>query len=211
MSVPANPFALAHWRRTMADLYATVRRTSWADQPLACAEFRAARNALFQAHTESPLPAEERVEFPGLSYYPYDHDWRIIGVVDLSVTPETLTLDLPADGPFHYTRVAMVRFVALGQPAALNAYWIEGYGGGLFLPFRDTTSGQETYGGGRYLFDTIQGADLGGGPEEVVLDFNYSYNPQCAYDPRWVCPLPPPENHLPFAVEAGEKVYRRLE
>ncbi|MDX1605233.1 MAG: DUF1684 domain-containing protein [Candidatus Competibacterales bacterium] len=75
----------------------------------------------------------------------------------------------------------------------------------LFLPFLDATSGQGSYGGGRYLYDSIKGADLGAGADTLVLDFNYAYNPSCAYDPRWVCPLAPPENRLPFAVEAGER------
>jgi uncharacterized protein len=207
MTIPANPLALAHWRRAMAELYATVRRTSWADQPVACAEFRAARNTLFKDHSESPLAAEARAEFSGLSYYRYDPDWRCVGVVERNVATESLTVDLPEDGVFRYTRVAVVRFVVQRQPAALSVFWIEGYGGGLFVPFRDATSGRDTYGGGRYLYDTIKGADLGSGPEGIVLDFNYAYNPSCAYDPKWVCPLSPPENRLPFAVEAGEKVF----
>jgi uncharacterized protein (DUF1684 family) len=83
-------------------------------------------------------------------------------------------------------------------------YWIAGYGGGLFLPFRDATNASTTYGGGRYLYDTIKGADLGAGNDELVLDFNYAYHPSCCYNPRWVCPLAPPQNRLSFAVEAGE-------
>ena len=90
--------------------------------------------------------------------------------------------------------------------ARLAVYWLEGYGGGIWLPFADATSGVDTYGGGRYLYDTIKGADLGVGEREMVLDFNYAYNPSCAYDDRWSCPLSPPENRLPFAVPAGEKL-----
>ena len=89
----------------------------------------------------------------------------------------------------------------------LNLYWIEGYGGGLFLPFADATNDRETYGGGRYLYDTIKGADLGLTATEILLDFNYAYNPSCAYDARWVCPLPLAENRLPLAVRAGERVF----
>ena len=85
-------------------------------------------------------------------------------------------------------------------------YWLEGYGGGLWLPFSDATSGAETYGGGRYLYDTIKGADLGISGADIVLDFNFAYNPSCAYDERWSCPLSPPENRLPFAVKAGERM-----
>ena len=78
----------------------------------------------------------------------------------------------------------------------------------MFLPFADATSGRETYGGGRYLLDTIKGADLGQDAEgRAVLDFNFSYNPSCAYSARFVCPLSPRGNRLPGAVRAGERVY----
>jgi hypothetical protein len=101
-----------------------------------------------------------------------------------------------------------VTFAPHGLPAAtLTLYWIEGYGGGLFLPFRDGTNGTETYGGGRYLYDTIKGADLGAGRRAITLDFNFSYNPSCAYSPRWLCPLSPAENSLPFRVAAGELAF----
>ncbi|HEX2196540.1 MAG TPA: DUF1684 domain-containing protein, partial [Actinomycetota bacterium] len=92
-----------------------------------------------------------------------------------------------------------------GRDAALDVFWISGYGGGLFLPFRDATSGASTYGAGRYLYDTIKGADLGTEDGKLVLDFNFAYNPSCAYDPRWACPLAPPGNVLDVAVEAGER------
>src|SRR4051794_37978117 len=98
----------------------------------------------------------------------------------------------------------MVRFDLPNAPAlSLDAYWLEGYGGGLFLPFRDATSGRETYGAGRYLLDTVKGADLGGDVESLVLDFNFAYNPSCAWDDSWACPLSPPANKLPIPVTAG--------
>jgi uncharacterized protein (DUF1684 family) len=99
-----------------------------------------------------------------------------------------------------------VRFEVAGKAAELAVYWLEGYGGGLWLPFADATSGEITYGGGRYLYDTIKGADLGATASGFVLDFNFAYNPSCAYDERWSCPLSPPENRLPFAVNAGERL-----
>jgi uncharacterized protein (DUF1684 family) len=88
----------------------------------------------------------------------------------------------------------------------LALYWLEAYGGGVFLPFRDETSGTETYGAGRYLLDTVKGADLGEEGGRLVLDFNLAYNPSCAYDPRWACPLAPPENRLTIPIRAGERV-----
>jgi len=93
-----------------------------------------------------------------------------------------------------------------GRWLSLELYWLEGYGGGLFLPFSDTTSGDGTYGGGRYLLDTVKGADLGIENGRLVLDFNFAYNPSCAYDPKWVCPLAPAQNRLPIPVRAGERL-----
>ena len=99
----------------------------------------------------------------------------------------------------------MASFELAGWPVALEAYWLEGYGGGVFVPFRDDTCGQETYGGGRYVLDTVKGADLGTDGDRLILDFNFAYNPSCAYDAGWVCPLAPPANFLPLAVTAGER------
>ena len=109
-------------------------------------------------------------------------------------------------GSHRFTRIATVAGAIGAEGFTLEAYWLEGYGGGLFLPFRDATAGQKTYGAGRYLFDTVKGADLGTTPDGgLVLDFNFAYNPSCAYDPAWVCPLAPPPNRLRIAVRAGER------
>ena len=89
----------------------------------------------------------------------------------------------------------------------MSLFWIMGYGGGVFLSFGDTTNRDTTYGAGRYLYDTIKGADLGTTQDEMMLDFNYAYNPSCSYNPRWVCPLAPRENRLTFPIPVGEKVY----
>lgn len=196
---------LVHWRRAVAELYARVR-SALPDQHLqAWEEFRTARDKLFREHPQSPLTPKQRTAFPGLAYYPYDPAWRIVGTLDFDVPRESFQVELP-EGMLRYTRIARARFATPAGDGELGVFWIEGYGGGLFLPFRDATNGRETYGGGRYLYDTIKGADLGAGPgDEIVLDFNYAYNPSCAYSPQWVCPLAPPENALPFPVEAGEK------
>jgi uncharacterized protein len=98
-------------------------------------------------------------------------------------------------------RFAVARFAG----RELELFWVEAYGGGLFLPFQDATSGARPDGGARYLLDTVKGADLGAEHGPPVLDFNFAYNPSCAYDPKWACPLSPPANRLPVAVEAGEK------
>jgi len=108
--------------------------------------------------------------------------------------------------------VGTIRFVLGGEDCALTLYWIDVYGGGLFLPFRDRTAPRETYGGGRYLIDTVKGSNFPsmtreGAAVRITLDFNYAYNPSCAYHYRWACPLAPPENHLSVAVRAGERVF----
>jgi hypothetical protein len=117
-------------------------------------------------------------------------------------------LELPTSGrePLSFTRFGQAAFTAGGPELTLDLYWLDGYGGGLFVPFADLTSGTETYGAGRYLWDSIKGADLGLQDGRLVLDFNFAYQPSCSYDPRWVCPLAPPANRLPVPVAAGERL-----
>jgi uncharacterized protein (DUF1684 family) len=194
---------LADWRRRVAELYATVRAAE--DPAQAWTTFVAQRDALFKEHPQSPLTAEQREEFSGLVYFAYDPALRVYGRLDGSVEPREFSVELEQDGLFRYRRVAAVHFEILGRPARLSLFWVLGYGGGLFLPFRDATSGSETYGSGRYLFDTIKGADLGAAGDQILLDFNFAYNPSCTYNALWSCPLAPPENWLDPAIRAGEK------
>ena len=205
MSTPGNPFTLADWRHTVAEQYAAVRALSGADGIGAWTQFRAARERLFREHSDSPITPEKRAGWRGLGWYAYDKAWRVRGVIDSSAKRKTFDIPLASDGVLRCTRVGCVRFEVAGKPASLAVYWFEGYGGGLWIPFSDDSSGTETYGGGRYLYDTIKGADLGIVGSQIVLDFNFAYNPSCAYDDRWSCPLSPPENRLPFAVRAGER------
>ena len=104
----------------------------------------------------------------------------------------------------RFVRFAEASFELYGQAATLEVFWLDAYGGGIYLSFRDATSGSTSYGGGRYVLDTVKGADLGVQGDRLVLDFNFAYNPSCAYDPQWSCPLPPPANRLAFAIPAGE-------
>ena len=97
-------------------------------------------------------------------------------------------------------------FILQYDPSNAPVMQIAVYGGGVFIPFRDGTSGSETYGAGRYLLDTVKGADLGGTGDRLVLDFNYAYHPSCAYDPRWSCPLAPRANWLTVPVRVGERL-----
>ncbi len=143
----------------------------------------------------------------GLCYYAYDVRLRVQGKVVHEIEQESFAMELPVEGAFRFRRFARVRFELYGQKLSLALYWVEGYGGGLFLPFRDRSNGRTTYGGGRYLYDGIKGADLGAARETILLDFNFAYNPSCAYNDRWVCPLAPPENWLDVEVPAGEKAF----
>ena len=206
MSTPTNPLSLAEWRRTIASLYADVRNGS-AEPERAAERFRAARDRLFREHNDSPIPPVHRQRFRGASWFPYDAAWRIKGVVKPLADRRTFDIALASDGVTRCTRVAHVEFTVRGNAHTLALYWFEGYGGGLWLPFGDATNGGATYGGGRYLYDTIKGADIGASTGEFVLDFNFAYNPSCTYDDRWSCPLAPAENRLPFDVPAGERVF----
>ncbi len=198
--------ALAHWRRTVAELYAQVRHAADAEHSTVALRFRQERDRLFREHSQTPLAERQRAGFQALDYFAYDATWRIVGELEPLPTPQTFQAILP-EGPVNYTRIARIHFSTQVDTAILSLYWIEGYGGGLFLPFKDATNSHDTYGGGRYLYDSIKGADLGASEQEILLDFNYAYNPSCAYSSLWVCPLPPPENTLPFRVTAGEKSY----
>jgi hypothetical protein len=120
--------------------------------------------------------------------------------------PERLDVTTSRDGTYTFTRFGTARFELAGEACGLDVLWLEGYGGGLYLSFRDATSGSETYGACRYLLDTVKGADLGTEDGRLVLDFNFAYNPSCSYDPRWDCPLAPPGNRLGVPVRAGERV-----
>ena len=192
---------LLDWRRRVGALYADVRRRADSEPESALAGFRAGRDALFRDHPESPLRPDARVGFGGVPYWPYDPAMRF----EVTVEPrpaEHLVATSVTGEMFPLRRMSTVH-LPVGD---LEVYWIDVYGGGVFLPFRDETAGKESYGAGRYLLDTVKGADLGGSDGRLVVDFNYAYHPSCAYDPRWSCPLAPPANWLPIAVRAGERL-----
>ncbi len=131
---------------------------------------------------------------------------RRCGCWERSIRPSASPREIATSGeaPYSFTRFARVRFL-LAEEHALDLYWLDGYGGGLYLCFADATSGTETYGAGRYLLDTVKGSDLGERNGKLVLDFNFAYNPSCSYDPRWVCPLAPPGNRLKVPIRGGER------
>jgi uncharacterized protein len=171
------------------------------------ADFRARRDELFATHPQSPIPPAERAAFTGLRYFPPNDD----AICDADLRPADGEISIDTGGPdgvVRYTRAGLLA-TPFGE---LSLWWIAAYGGGLFLPVRDGTCGQDTYGGGRYLTDTVKGTHGRGvqllTPTRLRLDFNYLYNPSCAYDDQWLCPLAPPDNRVAAPIEAGELAYR---
>jgi uncharacterized protein (DUF1684 family) len=193
-----DELTLMDWKRRVFALYAEVRA---GEPPQAWERWRAVRDELFRSHPQSPL--HDRVSFASLPYFDYDPALRVLADVE---TAERIRREIATSGdePYSFTRFARAQFELDGE-RGLDLYWLDGYGGGIFLSFADATSGRETYGACRYLLDTVKGADLGEVDGRLVLDFNFAYNPSCAYDPRWVCPLAPPGNRLPVAVRGGER------
>lgn len=191
----AEALALADWRRRIAGLYAEVRRLAVADPAAAHAHWRVTRERLYREHPQSPVPAAARARFRA-RHFAYDPALRFEVTVD------------PAGGGEAAAprRLGRVRVPFAAGARMLWLFWIDGYADGLFLPFADATSGSESYGGGRYLIDGPKGADLGGEGRRLTLDFNFAYQPSCAFDPRWACPLAPAENRLDVPVRGGERL-----
>jgi uncharacterized protein (DUF1684 family) len=183
---------LLDWRRRVASLYAAVRA---ADDPAeAHAVWVRERQQLFATHPQS---ADRGVV---LRHAPYDARWRF----EVPVEPaEPLRIEIPTatDGTVPFQRIGRVR---LGDLGALDVWWLDSYGGGIWLPVRDASP--DTYGGGRYVLDSVKGADLGpvGGGDVLVVDLNFAYNPSCAYDPAWSCPLAPGGNVIDGSIDVGE-------
>jgi uncharacterized protein len=202
MSAPADPLQLLEWKRRVFSLYAEVRASE--DPNEAWDLWRGTRDELFATHPESPLPEEERAGFRALPYFDYDPAARVLAEVS-ETEPRRYEIGTSGEGAYAFERFAVAGFELGGEALELELYWLEGYGGGIFLPFADATSAKETYGAGRYLFDTVKGADLGNEDGRLVLDFNFAYNPSCSYDPSWVCPLATPANRLAVPIEAGER------
>jgi hypothetical protein len=188
---------LLSWRRATLAMYAEARA---APEPASgWAEWRRRRDRLFAGHSQSPI--EDRVGFTGLPYRPYAPELRFLATVR-PAPPARLDV-ATSDGVLPLDRIGRVDLPV----GSLDVWWIGGYGGGLFLPFADPTNGQTSYGGGRYLLDTVKGADLGGDGDRLVVDFNFGYHPSCRYSPRWSCPLAPEGNRLAVPIHAGEQLH----
>ena len=189
---------LVDWRRRIAALYARVRARRDDDPLAAHADWRATRDELFRSHPETPLGGG--AAFAGLRYAPYDPAFVWDAPVDTDVDRDRFPIGTSGGDGIAFVRIGRVA-LPIGT---LDVFWLDAYGGGIFLPFRDATAGDTTYGGGRYLLDTVKGADLGGVDGSLTLDFNFAYHPSCYYTPRWSCPLAPPDNWLEAAVPVGE-------
>jgi uncharacterized protein (DUF1684 family) len=202
---PQGLLDLVDWRRRVGDLY----RLSGPD---ALDRFRRGRDELFRNHPQSPIEPEERPSFAGLHYFAHDPAYRVRARLEAGDGSELVIDTGGDDGAVRYRRGGHLVFQLAGSPCRLTVLSLVQYAGGLFVPFRDATSGPETYGGGRYLFDTAKDTDglvleVTPGSSDVAIDFNYAYNASCAYSPRWACPLAPRENFLAVPVRAGELKY----
>jgi uncharacterized protein (DUF1684 family) len=202
---------LADWRRRVATLYAEVRGMAATDPGIALAHWRAVRETLYRDHPQSPVPAGRRAAFRA-AHFEHDPTLRFDVIVEPAPPPApgALALELPSSGAevLAFSRIGRISLLFPTGVRTLSVFWMAGYAGGLFIPFRDTTNGTETYAAGRYLIDAAKGADLGGDPAtgSLTVDFNFAYQPSCAFDPRWACPLAPPENHLDLPIRAGERL-----
>jgi len=184
------------WRRRVHGMYAAVRAEP---DPLAAHElWRDTRQRLVTEHPASPNNASV------LHVAAYDPRWRFDVEVQ-SAQPARIEVATGTDGVVLFDRIGRVSLPGIGD---LDVWWLGSYGGGIWLPLRDASP--DTYGGGRYVLDTVKGADLGGGFDRssgvawLVVDLNYAYNPSCAYDEAWACPLAPEGNRTSAALRVGE-------
>ena len=171
--------------------------------------YRAEKDEQFAASRQSPLPPDEREAFDGLEYFEPDPDYRVAATVELVDDGETVAMETSMDSEQLYYRAVRLHFEvpdAEGEPteATLVAYQrVDHDGGSLFVPFRDKTTGQQTYPGGRYM--ELHHEREFENQSEVPVDFNLAYSPFCAYSGAYECPLPPRENWLEVAIPAGER------
>lgn len=160
-------------------------------------EFRRNKNEFFRTGHESPISEQDRTSFAGLKYFPENPTLKFLVPVE-KVSEENVSFTTSTGETKVYKKIGKLKFEVENQPAELTLYQAES--GTYFLPFRDATSGKETYGAGRYLeVEEKEG--------KFELDFNYAYNPYCAYNEGYSCPLPPAENWLKVPIQAGEKNY----
>ncbi|MGN6301856.1 MAG: DUF1684 domain-containing protein, partial [Angustibacter sp.] len=200
MSTSPDPvvtaLAVADWRRRVHDLYRAVRQT--ADPAEGHARWVSGRDELFASHPATPLLPEHRERFRGLVVRDYDPRYRFeVPIERADDGADAFTATTGTDGEVPYERLGRVHLQAPDGEVPLDVWRLASYGGGLFVPVRDATCGGTAYGGGRYVLDTVKGADLGPGSAAgtLVVDLNFAFNPSCAYDPMWACPPGPAREH----------------
>lgn len=206
MTAPASafdPVAIADWRRRVAQMYADVRRIAASDPSAAHAVWVQQRDELFATHPASPLDVVASASFAGLDVAQYDPAYRF----EVTIEPagqQRMDVATATDGVVPFERIGTVELGSLGS---LAVWSLKTYGGGLFVPVRDALAGTTTYGGGRYVLDTVKGADHGMAGSLLVVDLNFAYNPSCAYNPAWTCPLATRANTLAVEVPVGELAF----
>ncbi|MFN8461958.1 MAG: DUF1684 domain-containing protein [Anaerolineales bacterium] len=161
-------------------------------------EFRKEKDEYFGQHPQSPLTPEQRRDFKGLNYFPENDSLRLEVQVEPFEDQQPMTMQTSTGGVQEYVRFGKFKFQADGQDAELTIYQAN-YG--FFLPFVDSLAGKETYPAGRYL----EPEPLPG--NRFLVDFNIAYNPYCAYNEMWSCPITPAENRLKVPIQAGEKLF----
>jgi uncharacterized protein (DUF1684 family) len=189
----------ADWRRRVFALYESVRAQE--DPAQAHKVWQTGRDELLKTHPASPV--EEPSTYGGPEIGAYRPELRFDVAIDNDVEPVRWEVPSATDGVIPFSRIGVVHLPEVGD---LDVWWLESYGGGLFVPIKDALAGKLTYGGGRYLIDTVKGADLGGDfrAGRLVIDLNFAYNPSCAYSARWTCPLAPKTNTVAVELPVGE-------
>ncbi|MCC6703825.1 MAG: DUF1684 domain-containing protein [Thermomicrobiales bacterium] len=164
-------------------------------------DFRARKNDLFKSSDQSPLDSVQREQFSALAYFPENADLALTLPMDRSAAGTDIVLDTSDGQQRQYRRVGTIEVPVRGEPARFTLFAMPGHTR-LFLPFMDGTTGVESYKGGRYLEPRER-------PDgQVEVDFNYAYNPYCAYGDGWSCPIPPEENRVTPRIEAGEQEFK---
>ncbi len=202
-TMTSSALTLVDWRRQVSEIYAAARAED--DPESAWTAWRAARDELFHSHPQTPLAADDPLRASGLPYWSYDPALRFVAELLPVADTEPRIVEAGTDGTLRMDRVGRIE-LPVGGGVDLDVWWLHQYGGGIFVPLRDGTSGDGSYGGGRYLLDTAKGSWLGGTDTSITLDLNFAYHPSCRYNPGWQCPLAPPGNTIVARVEAGERL-----
>ncbi|MET4075897.1 DUF1684 domain-containing protein [Hymenobacter sp. UYCo722] len=167
-------------------------------------KFRRDKNQNFRQDENSPLETAQKAQFDSLKYYPGDPTFIPHADVSRNEKPDTTLLQMSDNKSEKYLNWGLVKFNINNAPQQLHLYLkANGRDSTLFIPFTDLTNGHDTYGGGRYLDAPIPKLN----ETEIQLDFNRAYNPFCAYNSAFSCPVPPAENRLPVAIPVGEKSF----